>query len=354
MSHLQIFAGTRALQRLQEEGLNASQFRALLGASGGPKWFVLYGLDCYLFGEFFRDRSEPLHTLGSSAGAWRMCSITMAEPVAAIQRLAELYSQEDYSPEPNHTEITDKAWAMLQVVLGSSGNREIVTNTVFKTHTIEDRVKGPAPSHSRTLQALMLGSAAVANVVSRKCLSWFLQRTRFATLGADSPWSGLQDLDTQIVQLTTDNLGQAMMASGSIPFVLKGERDIPGARKGLYWDGGITDYHFDLPFHVGDGLVLYPHFSPRVAPGWFDKHLAWRKPHAENFSNVVLVTPSAEFVQRLPYGKIPDRKDFQNLDYQSRVRYWQQALEQSRYIADDFAQMVENGSGLDQIKPLPF
>jgi len=137
---------------LQEEGLNASQLRALLGASGGPKWFVLYGLDCYLFGEFFRDRSEPLHTLGSSAGAWRMCCLALAEPVASIQRLAELYSQEDYSPEPNLTEITDKAWALLQVVLGSSGNREIVTNTGFKRHIFADRVKGPGSSGSRTLQ----------------------------------------------------------------------------------------------------------------------------------------------------------------------------------------------------------
>ena len=45
---------------------------------------------------------------------------------------------------------------------------------------------------------------------------------------------------------TVEHLLSALHASGSIPFVLTGERDIPGAPPGQYWDGGIIDYHFDL------------------------------------------------------------------------------------------------------------
>jgi len=122
----------------------------------------------------------------------------------------------------------------------------------------------------------------------------------------------------------------------------------------LYWDGGITDYHFDFPFHGDDELVLYPHFSPRVVPGWFDKHLPWRKPTAANFDNVVLIAPSADFVSQLPFGKIPDRTDFQKLDHSSRLQYWEQALDQSRHIADEFAELVESSKGLDKIMPLQF
>lgn len=354
MKYLEIYAGPAALSRIQQEGLRQDQFQVMLGASGGPKWFVLYGLDRYLFGEFFANRKSRLCTLGSSAGAWRMCCLAMQDPVAAIDRLASLYSQEQYSSQPRVMEITEKARVMLRAVLGPNGEQEILNNPVFSTHIIADRVKGIGASFHQAPQMLALGFAAAANIVNRRALSLVFERILFSAASADSPWQQLTDLDTQLVQLSKDNLFSAMIASGSIPFALSGERDIAGAPSGLYWDGGITDYHFDIPFHAGDDLVLYPHFSPRVIPGWFDKHLPWRKPHADNFRNVVLLSPSADFVARLPYGKIPDRYDFKNQDYKLRLAYWQLVLDQSRYLADEFEQLVTTGAGLADIRPLRF
>ena len=72
LRHLSIMAGPAARSILAERGLNARDVSWLVGASGGPKWFVLYGLDQYLAGDFFRHKQEPLRLLGSSAGAWRM------------------------------------------------------------------------------------------------------------------------------------------------------------------------------------------------------------------------------------------------------------------------------------------
>jgi hypothetical protein len=62
------------------------------------------------------------------------------------------------------------------------------------------------------------------------------------------------------------------------PFVLQAVHDIPGAPRGAYWDGGITDYHLHLKYDCGPGpgLVLYPHFQKAVVPGWLDKGLKWR------------------------------------------------------------------------------
>lgn len=354
MTHLTIFAGSQALRQIREEGINAEQFRAMLGASGGPKWFVLYGLDRYLFGEFFANRQQPLYTLGSSAGAWRMCCLATAEPVAAIDRLANRYSQESYSAEPTVAEITDKARSMLQFVLGDTGAEEIVKNPVFKTHIIADRCKGLGNSQHKALQMTALACAALSNVISRKALSGFFQRVLFSTSARESPWAGIDDIDTQLVSMNQANLFDAMIASGSIPFVLAGERNIAGAPEGLYIDGGITDYHFDLPASNESGLILYPHFSPRVVPGWFDKYLPWRKPHQSNFERVVLLTPSAEFVANLPHRKIPDRNDFKVFDYNSRQQYWQLVLDRSRFIADDFRELVTTGKGLESIKPLEF
>jgi len=65
---------------------------------------------------------------------------------------------------------------------------------------------------------------------------------------------------------------------------------------------------------------------------------------------VVLLTPSPEFVADLSYGKIPDRSDFQKLDYDSRVAYWQEVLDKSKIMADEFAQLVATGKGLENIR----
>lgn len=357
MSSLSIFAGSTALQRIRDEGLSASQFKVMVAASGGPKWFVLYGLDRYLFGEFFSResliaRDAELITLGSSAGAWRMCCLATADPVAAIESLAYRYSHESYSQRPSVTEITQKASLMLAEVIGREGVEEIVNNRVFRTHIIAARCKGIGASRSKSLQMLALASGAACNSISRSSLSWFFQRAVFTNMGQSSPWAGLNDLDTALVNLTEENAADAMIASGSIPFVLEGVRNIAGANRGLYLDGGITDYHFDIPFYDGDDLVLYPHFSSRVIPGWFDKQLPWRKVHAENYHNVVLVTPSREFVAGLPFGKIPDRSDFQRLDYEERVSYWQAVMDKSQLLAEEFATLVDTGVGVEQIKEL--
>ena len=48
-SSLSILAGPKALAELREHGLSPARVRVFVGASGGPKWLVLYGLDRVLF-----------------------------------------------------------------------------------------------------------------------------------------------------------------------------------------------------------------------------------------------------------------------------------------------------------------
>ena len=42
---LEIYAGDTALKTIQERGFSQELFNTFLGASGGPKWFTLFGLD---------------------------------------------------------------------------------------------------------------------------------------------------------------------------------------------------------------------------------------------------------------------------------------------------------------------
>lgn len=350
MSSFTIYAGQKALSRIAQEGLHRDQFDTLVGASGGPKWFVLHGLDRYLFSEFLPSSKAPLTTIGSSAGAWRICCLATVNPVAAIDRLAERYSQERYSDKPTVEEITSKAAEMLLYTLGETGASEIVTNQQYLTHIIVDRCRGLSAKSSRAAQTTMLASAMIANGFSRKTLSLFFERTVFSN-AKHVDLSRWRDLRTTSVTLAGDNVFDAMMATGSIPFILEGVTNIAGAKEGVYWDGGITDYHFDVPFNDGEKLVLYPHFSAAVIPGWFDKHVPWHKVSSSNYSNVVLLVPSRDFIASLPFGKIPDRDDFAKFDYDTRLDYWQTVLERSREIADEFAECVRTGNGLENVRP---
>jgi hypothetical protein len=352
MSALTLYAGPVARERILQEGIRPEQFKVLVGASGGPKWFVLYGLDRFLFGDFFKGRTSPLLTIGSSAGAWRLCCLATADPLAAIDQLARRYSRESYSDAPTTAEITDKMRAMLNDVIGQRGIAEIVHNPVFCTHIVADRCKGLGNASSLALRRVFLGGSALANAFSRSALSWFFQRTVFSSLGEECPWHAPDKLDTRVVALTENNGLDALLSSGSIPFVLDGVRDISGGPPGLYLDGGIIDYHFDFRFATDDELVLYPHFSPAVIPGWFDKFLPWRKINPDNFNNVLFLVPSADFVGSLPHGKIPDRNDFAKFPVHERLANWETVLQKSSILAAEFAELVEGVVSPDRLRPL--
>jgi hypothetical protein len=352
-SSINIYAGPTALKKLKTEGFQQQHFNVMAGASGGPKWFTLYGLDCYLFGEFFANRKEPIYTIGSSAGAWRMACFSQKDPVAAITRLADNYSRETYSAKPDANEISNKAEVLLDKVLGTSGEQEITNNPLIQSHFIVARAKGLNSFENKWLQMSGLIKAAAANAFSRKTLHSHFERVIFHAKNTsfNESYFNFTDLPTEYFSVTDKNIHQVLMASGSIPLVLRGIKEISGATKGTYRDGGIIDYHLDLNFNT-DKLVLYPHFFPSVKPGWFDKGLKNRNASIKNYQNVVMITPSQSFVDALPYKKISDRNDFQNLDDEARLKYWQTILDKSHQMAIDLKLLVETGQGIENIMPI--
>ena len=143
--------------------------------------------------------------------------------------------------------------------------------------------------------------------------------------------------------LDRDNLREALVASAAIPMVIEAVPDIPRAPAGVYWDGGLIDYHLHLPYSRSDGLVLYPHFTDRIVPGWLDKALPWRRARGAWLDNVILVSPSREYLATLPFGKLPDRSDFRRFesDFEGRVAYWRKAIAESARLGDEFLAFAE-------------
>lgn len=337
---LQVLLGREAARRIAETGWTPDLFDLLLGASGGAKWLVLSQFDRLLFGDFLARGTRQLTVLGSSIGSWRHACLAMPDPVAAIERMQAGYLHQRYTAKPDAREISDVSLGILEDTLGPGGARHLVDHPRIRTHIVAARGRGPAGSTSNALLATAMGSAALGNALSRRLLRLHFQRVLFHSSPQPDTALQLTDFDTRHVKLTEDNLRNALHASGSIPFVLTGERDIAGGPAGQYWDGGIIDYHFDLAQFATDGLVLYPHFSAHVFPGWFDKFLPWRRAATHRFERLVLLCPSEAFIASLPFGKIPDRGDFKRLRRADRIAYWETCVERGRALADDFAALV--------------
>jgi len=349
---LDIYAGKTALKTIQEKGCNPDLFTSFLGASGGPKWFALYGLDKYIFGEFFNQRAEPLNIIGSSIGAFRAACFTQHDPVSAIDRLAKEYCETVYPNKAKPHEVTDKARSLLDTLFGTTGIDEIINNPTFKAHFIVTKTKGFVSSENKILQGLGLVKSMVNNRVKRSLLKSQYERVIFQNDFSNLSITDPDQVPTHIVKFTTNNMKDALLASGAIPMVMEGIDNIADCPEGMYRDGGIVDYHFD--FNINNpGLILYPHFSSTLKAGWFDKNLN-RSVRAEHYDNTLLLCPSSAFLEDLPHKKIPDRTDFNTMSPEQRKAYWQYVMKASQQLSQEFKHFIEtqNISKIQKIETL--
>jgi hypothetical protein len=134
-------------------------------------------------------------------------------------------------------------------------------------------------------------------------------------------------------------------------------RNIQGAPKGMYWDGGLTDYHLHLDYADAlpqEGIVLYPHFQANIVPGWLDKAFAKRHRASRFLDNMLVLCPSAEWIAGLPRGKLPDRTDFSAYgnNLAARVAAWSAATAAAEQLAEEFHEWLLKPD-LKRIRPLP-
>ena len=301
MRALNLLAGPDAYRLIRERGLRAEDVDVIPAASGGAKWLSIAGLDRYLFGEFFQQpRERPMHLIGSSIGSWRMACLAQRDPIAALGRghQAYIYDQR-YTARPSTAEVTRVLAGALDALLGPTGVGEMLSHPWARLHILTAEGRGLTASNRRTLLATGIALAAAGNLVSRSTLAFQMRRWIFHSAGANTPFAHIADLPTRHAALTSTNARDVLLASGAIPLLVDSVR-IPEVPGGPHWDGGVLDYHLDLDFGVGEGLVLYPHFFPHIVPGWFDKSLRWRRARAKNFRRALLISPSPEFVASLP------------------------------------------------------
>lgn len=345
-------AGPGAFDMIRRDGFGIDRIGTVAGASGGAKWLVLSQLDRAILSTLLPGLRRPVHTIATSIGAWRFACYAQSDPLAAIDRFEEAYIEQSYSASPDIHEITAKSREILRVALGEHGVSEILGHPVLRSHILAVRARHAAASESRPLLMTSLFAAAGLNAVSRRSLALFFERALFYDPRDLPPFYAADGFGMQRVPLANDNLEDVISATGAIPLVLSGVRDISGAAPGVYRDGGVIDYHLDLPQSCPDRITLYPHFFDRIVPGWFDKKLQWRRPAPAHVDRTLLVCPSAEFVEKLPNRKIPDRTDFQNYAPRDRVRIWREVVAACEALAEEFIDVIEKDELAARLTPL--
>lgn len=349
---LTLKAGARALRRIRENGLAPADVGILPGAAGGPKALGIQGLDLALFGDWLPRAPRERSLIGASIGSWRFASACLPDAAQGIRRLGELYTQQCFSRNADIVEVSASCTRMLDELLDGQ-DAQVLANPSYRLNVVVVKSHGRLADDAKGTLGLGLGAVIRDNLFGRRHLHRHFERVILHDARLPPPLEELRDFPSRCLPLDVGNLRHALLASGSIPMVMQGVRDIPGVGPGTYRDGGLLDYHLDLPYQ-GDGVVLYPHFTDKVIPGWFDKGLPWRRGDSGRLQDVLLLAPSREYLARLPHGKLPDRKDFKRYlgDDAGRQRYWNQAMNESRRMGDEFLELVDGGRLGERLQPL--
>ena len=348
-------AGKKALEIIRDGGLTPDRITTVAGAAGGPKWLVLRHLDRVLFSQWFKGRQKPLFLMGSSIGAWRFACQCMSDPLTSLANFETAYIHQTYVGKPSPEAVTRESLRIQRAVLTPRSIEDIFQHPFLRLNFMTVRSKGLLASDNRPLLTLSLLAVALANLASRSTLKFSFERALFHDPRDIPPFYDLKGFDIHHVPLTARNLAAGLLASGSIPLVMSGVRDIAGAPAGVYRDGGVIDYHLDISFsNNDDGLTLFPHYVDRVIPGWLDKPLKWRVPSESHMENVLMVAPSRRFVEKLPYHKIPDRNDFYKFEGADTQRfdYWKQTVNAGQVLADAFMEAVSSGRISRKVVPM--
>lgn len=293
-----------------------------------------------------------------------MAAACHTDPAEAFQRLGDAYCEQRYPDRPSARYVSDACKDVISCFI--DGHQKAICNHPhYRLHILAARGRGLLEAPQRNLAlGTGFGLAVLGNAVSRSHLARHLGRVVIGDERDPAFWlkAKFDAFDTRFASLSADNLANALLASGTLPFTMEPVRDIPLAPAGTYWDGGLIDYHLALPYsriagNPEGGLVLYPHFTDHIVPGWLDKSLLWRRAHLGKYrswlDNVVLVAPSRAFMQTLSRSKLPDRKDFlhygANNDF--RVLNWKLAISEGGRLRDAMAQFIENPDP-DLVQPL--
>ncbi|MHB8136832.1 MAG: hypothetical protein ACYDGO_00415 [Smithellaceae bacterium] len=355
MSRLRIKAGKKAYEIIKDGGFNFDAVSAYFGAAVGPRWLVASGFDLTLLAQGLLGRTKAVNLIGTSAGAWRFAAWIQPQAVESYRKLISAYVSVSYTRKDTPATVLEKFSHIINEYIENDALPFALANKQYRLSVITSRSRGLVASEKHLLQKSALAVCYIMNFFSRNNLYHFADRVVFYN-GSKPPHFCYQpQFQGKYVRINEANFKYAVMASGAIPLVVAGVRNIFGAPRGVYRDGGLIDYHLSHQFAAGENeLVLFFHHQERIIPGWLDKKIIRRVPDDQTLNNVVMVFPSQRFIETLPDQRIPDRDDFLTFIDNSgqRIENWNKVVELSAPLGEDFLELVESGRIRDMVEKM--
>ncbi|HOG16976.1 MAG: hypothetical protein A4E73_01249 [Syntrophaceae bacterium PtaU1.Bin231] len=354
-SRIRILAGKRIYPLLRDGGFDWGSIAAYFAPAVGPRWLISCGFDRALLREGVLKRKRAPLLVGASAGAWRLAAWLQPEALKSYRILMESYIDTVYSRRDTPASILASLWRIVDSYIENDALPFALANKNYRLAVITARTRHLVAAENGILQRLGLGFCFAANAFNRSLLRYFAERVVFFH-GALPPYFCLQrGFRGRHIPLSAANFKAAVVASGAIPLVVAGVRNIYGAPYGTYRDGGLVDYHLTHRYsRQDDEITLFFHHQERIVPGWLDKKLSHRRVPEDVLGNVLMITPTPGFVQSLPDGKIPDRDDFRTYVNRpsERIRKWRAAVEIAAPLGEVFLDLVESRRLGKLVEPL--
>jgi hypothetical protein len=348
-------AGARALPLIREHGLEPERIAVFAGPAGGPKWFVSVGFDQVLMEtDMLRRGPGRVLLVGSSAGGWRCLAMAAAHPQDAYERLRIAYSRNVFTRRDNQYTVSQALRSNVDHFLTDEDIAFVLAHPSFDVAIHVVRSSGPAAVENRLIQGTALLGTALLNVLSPRFMRLCYERILFHT-GEAPPSFARERFAGRTARLTEENTREAALATGSLPYIIAGVPDIPGAPRGVYRDGGLIDYQLNQDYAPPPGhLTLFFHYQERIVPGWLDKRLTWRTAPPGSTDHLLQVFPGPDFLRLLPDGRLPDRSDFVDFvdNPGQRIRRWDEVSATSRILGEEFMNHIESGQIRKLVKPL--
>ena len=355
MADINIKAGKNVYEMIQDGGFTLDKITACAGPAVGQRWLVASGFDITLLENEMLGRRQPVLLAGSSAGALRFAAWVQPGAVKSYRRLMEGYISMSFGKMDTSDTILASIRRVINDYIEDDAIPFALANKKYRLAVTTARARNLVSSEIAWIQQLGLLFSFLFNAVNSSWLYIFFQRVVFYN-GALPPRFCLRsDFRGKAVKLNDANLRHALLASSAIPLVVAGVKNIYGAPNGIYRDGGLMDYHLNQKYaEKKEDIVLLFHHQDRIIPGWLDKKLKYKESGSENMENVLMISPTEEFIQKLPGGKIPDRDDFKIFaaDPSARIKNWRRAVELSFPLGEQFLELVESKKIRDDVQEM--
>jgi hypothetical protein len=355
MSNICIKAGKRAYEIIQDGGFHFDRVTTYFGPATGPRWLIASGFDLALLKNGLLGRSKAIHLVGSSAGAMRFAAWLQPEPEKSYRTLMESYIGITYKRNDTPATVLESLVNLANAYIEDDALSFALANKKYRLVIITARARNLVASELKWVQRIGIGICFLFNAINRSYIHDFAERVVFYN-GPKPPHFCLRPgYRGRYIRLNEINFKYAVMASGAIPLVVAGIKDIYGAPSGVYRDGGLIDYHLTHNYApTNEDIILFFNHQERIIPGWLDKRLSYRRPQADILDNVVMIYPTDSFIAKLPGGRVPERDDFAIFidDPATRIKNWRRAVELAQPLGEEFLELVESKKIKDVVEKI--